>query len=304
MDEQVLTIIICCYNGADRLIKVLDHIYSQRNIEKYVSEVIVVDNHSTDKTKEIVCSYEKDNILVVPLRYIYEGKLGLSNARKKGVDSCTTDWIVFLDDDNLIQSEWIEHISNYIRYNPKVGVLNGAVIPYVPFNISKDETLRLKASLKVLACTHYNFEELNRNKKTPFRNPIGAGMVIRAEPLKKLSENGWLNSSGRTKDDLTSGEDGEMAFYVKSMGYDFGFCPDAVLYHEMNRGRIQDDYLNKMWYEIGKGVAIVAKEQEIGRLKLLAYKVLLYYRLVGYYLKNKYKGKYYRQYIEGFNDEM
>ena len=302
--KRKITIIICCYNGANRIRKVLDHIYNQNNLETDVYEIIVVDNHSTDNTKDVVCSYEYKNESAVPLRYVYEDKPGLSNARKKGVDSCKTEWIAFLDDDNLIMQGWISNVSRYIDLNQRVGVFNGAVVPYVPFKPSREEELRLKASLKVLACTHYDIGEVKNKPKTPFRNPIGAGMVIRTEPLKELSGKGWLNSSGRTKDKLTSGEDGEMAFFVKSQGFDFGFCPDAILYHEMNKGRLQDEYLEKMWYEIGRGVAIVAKEQKTKRLKLIAYQVLLFFRWIGYVVENPYKGKYYKKYIEGFNYEF
>lgn len=302
--KREITIIICCYNGANRIGKVLDHIYNQKNLETDVYEIIVVDNHSTDNIKDVIYRYEKVNESMVPLRYVYEDKPGLSNARKKGVDSCKTKWIAFLDDDNLIFQGWISNVSHYIELNQSVGVFNGAVVPYVPFEISKEEELRLKASLKVLACTHYDIREVKDKPKSPFRNPIGAGMVIRTEPLKELSENGWLNSSGRTKDKLTSGEDGEMAFFVKSKGFDFGFCPDAILYHEMNKGRLQDEYLEKMWYEIGRGVAIVAKGQKIETLKLKAYQVLLHLRWISYAFKNSYKGKYYKKYIEGFNHEL
>lgn len=304
MYEKNLTIIICCYNGADRLTKVLDHIYIQDNLERYVSEVLVVDNHSTDKTKDVVFNYRNDKKPIVPLQYIYEDKPGLSNARKKGVDSCNTDWIAFLDDDNLIQTGWIEHVSNYIRCNRKVGVFNGAVIPYVSFEISNNESLRLKASLKVLACTHYDAEDLKKHRKTPFRNPIGAGMVIRTAPLKELSENGWLNSSGRTKDKLTSGEDGEMAFYVKNKGFDFGFCPDAILFHDIPQNRLNEVYLEKIWFEIGKGVAIVAKRQKRNLFFLWGYRLILQLRLFAFLLSFPLKGKYYRKYIEGYDYEM
>lgn len=302
--KRKITIIICCYNGANRIGKVLEYIYNQKELEIYVYEIIVVDNHSTDNIKDVVYSYEEKNNSAVPLRYVYEDKPGLSNARKKGVDSCKTEWIAFLDDDNLIMQGWINNICRYIEVNQNVGVLNGAVVPYVPFEMNKEEELRLKASLKVLACTHYDIEEVKNKPKTPFRNPIGAGMVIRTEPLKELSENGWLNSSGRTKDNLTSGEDGEMAFFVKSKGFDFGFCPDAILYHEMNKGRLQDGYLEKMWYEIGRGVAVVAKEQKTKTLKLIAYQALLRFRWIGYAVENPYKGKYYKKYIEGFSHEF
>lgn len=100
--KREITIIICCYNGANRIGKVLDHIYNQKNLETDVYEIIVVDNHSTDNIKDVIYRYGKVNKSMVSLRYVYEDKPGLSNARKKGVDSCKTKWIAFLDDDNLI----------------------------------------------------------------------------------------------------------------------------------------------------------------------------------------------------------
>jgi glycosyltransferase involved in cell wall biosynthesis len=301
--QRDITIIICCYNGEKRLSKVMDKVYAQRELEQHVYEIIVVDNHSVDATKDIIYQYIDLN-LRVSIRYLYEEKPGLSNARKKGVDACTTKWIAFLDDDNLVEEDWIQQVAKYIQEKPNVGVFNGAVIPYTPFNMSVAEEQRLKASLKVLACTHFNLKELKKKPVTPFRNPVGAGMVILTAPLKELSERGWLNSAGRTKDKLTSGEDGEMAFFVKNTGYDFGFCSDAVLYHEMSRERLDDAYLNKMWYEIGRGVAVVANSQKIKKMKLFCYYLLLVVRLLIYFCENTYKGHYYIKYIDGFKTEM
>ena len=72
----------------------------------------------------------------------------------------------------------------------------------------------------------------------------------------------------------------------------------------MNKSRLQEEYLEKMWYEIGRGVAIVAKEQRTKTLKLIAYQVLLLFRWISYAVENPYKGKYYKKYIEGFNHEF
>lgn len=303
MKERDLTVIICTYNGGERLVTVLDKLYEQNEMANYVSEVLIIDNHSTDGTKDLILQYAGRDI-EVPIHYAYEPNVGLSNARKCGVDLCTTEWIAFLDDDNFLQQGWLKAVVNYIRMNPNVGAFNGAVIPEVPFAMTPDDEKRLRSSLKVLACTHYDTAQLEKNKKTPFRNPIGAGMVIRTAPLKELSVNGWLNSNGRTGEKLTSGEDGEMAFYVKNKGYDFGFCSDAVLLHQMTENRIQDEYLNRMWFEIGRGVAIVALNQNAPGWKLLAYRILLFTRMILYYMQNVYKGRYYARYISGYKQEM
>ena len=57
---------ICTYNGEAYLSKVFDAIYSQNRFEELVEEVILVDNASKDKTKEIVGvstgNYEEERI--------------------------------------------------------------------------------------------------------------------------------------------------------------------------------------------------------------------------------------------------
>lgn len=303
MSMPEISIVICCYNGEKRLSKVLRHIYEETSLEEYVAKIIIVDNHSTDHTKKVI----EDNMAKYSnpsIQYCYEEKAGLSNARRKGVSECNTKWIAFLDDDNYVEPQWIKNVAQFINENRNVGVFNGAVIPFVDFKLTEDERQRLQSSLKVLACTHYSIQELQNNPVTPFRNPIGAGMVILTEPLKKLLEKGWLNSAGRTKENLTSGEDGEMAYWVKNCGYQFGFCPQAVLYHEMTKKRIEDAYLKSMWYEIGRGVSVVIKKQRFSKIKNIGYQILLKIRMRNYKKdKNKYKAIYYLAYIEGYKYE-
>lgn len=294
-----ITIIICCYNAEEKLNKVLDKIYVQQELEKYVYEIIVVDNHSTDSTKEVVFKYSKEK-KSPSIKYIYEARAGLSNARKAGVDACVTKWIAFLDDDNLIAPDWITKIVQYKNSNKEIGAFNGAVVPYISSEIDEEEKECLRASLKALACTHYNKEELSKKPKTPFRNPIGAGMVILADPLKELSDRGWLSSNGRTKDKLTSGEDTEMTEYVKKCGYKFGFCADAILYHDLGRKRLEKQYLKKLWYEMGQGVSIAGRNYS--KVMRKAYLGLLYIRLIEYRLQNKTKYAFYRIYIKGYRD--
>lgn len=303
MIEDKITIIICTHNGSERIEHIVKNIFKMRHVSKYVPEIIIVDNHSDDNTRQVIkeCSIKYD---LIPIRYEYEEALGLSNARKRGVLACTTKWIAFLDDDNFVDTEWIEHIAGYIKNNKNVGALNGAVVPLIQFNITNDEKLRLEASLKVLACTHYNTDEIKYKPTTPFRNPIGAGLVILCNPLKELAEHGWLKSIGRTGDNLSSGEDGELAYWIKFKGYAFGFCPNAILYHAIPKTRLQDAYLTRIWFEVGRGVCIVLKNQSLSLVKNFFYKILIQLRLVKYKkMENKYYSIYYEKYIEGYTYE-
>ena len=207
--QKKSTIIICTFNGASRLPKVLDCILRQDGLNNYVQKILVVDNHSLDNTKDVIQQWKLKSELV---DYLYEDAPGLSNARRKGIINCNTQWTIFLDDDNYITERWLSNIFNYIDENAEVGAFNGAVIPTLDFSCSDDERRKLKSSLKVLACTHYDEQDLLSHPASHFRNPIGAGLVILTAPLKSLLKRGWLNSPGRTKNNLTSGEDGEMSF--------------------------------------------------------------------------------------------
>ena len=300
MNNKPFTIIICTYNGGARIGRVLDKILSQDSLEKLIYQILVVDNNSNDNTKEVINRYASNSSLV---NYVFEKQPGVSYARKTGVQKTETEWIIFLDDDNYITPHWLESMNDYRLRNERVGVYNGAVIPSLEFENTEDYNRRLESSYKVLACTHLDEKELQNKPDTPFRNPIGAGMTIRTLPLKQLIEKGWLSASGRTKDNLASGEDGEMAYWVKKQGYQFGFCKDAILYHGIPQARLEDEYLTRMWYEIGKGVVIVLKKQD--KFCVIRYLYLLMKRIQSSLLsKNSYKKKYLEIYLKGYKDEL
>ena len=66
-------------------------------------EILVVDNASTDDTKQTVSDFFK----TLPIRYIFEPKLGLHNARNRGLKESAGDILAYIDDDILISKNWL-----------------------------------------------------------------------------------------------------------------------------------------------------------------------------------------------------
>lgn len=111
----LVSVIIPCYNHGAYLQEAFQSIWSQN----YPSlEVIVVDDGSTDNTKEIAESTEG-------VRYIYQKNQGLSAARNTGISHSKGEMLVFLDADDWLLSNAIHTNVRYLLQNEKLAFVSG-----------------------------------------------------------------------------------------------------------------------------------------------------------------------------------
>jgi glycosyltransferase involved in cell wall biosynthesis len=89
---ETVTIVIVCFNQARFLGEAIDSALKQT---WRAQEIIIVDDGSTDQTREVALAY--------PVRYVYQRNLGLAAARNRGLEAATSFYITFLDaDDRLL----------------------------------------------------------------------------------------------------------------------------------------------------------------------------------------------------------
>lgn len=89
-----ISVIIPTYNRARYVTKAIDSALAQ-TYQDY--EIIVVDDGSTDDTRQVLKPY-MDRV-----RYIYQKNAGTSTARNTGIRSAQGEWLAFLDSDD----EWM-----------------------------------------------------------------------------------------------------------------------------------------------------------------------------------------------------
>ncbi|HEX7845519.1 MAG TPA: glycosyltransferase family A protein [Chitinophagaceae bacterium] len=106
----LLSVIICSRNRAHEIVNCLPGIAEQAKHFPDV-EVIVVDNGSTDNTKEVVAQFSSK--LQYPFRYIYEPIAGLCQARNRGREEAKGNVLAYLDDDALLKTSWIERVRDH-----------------------------------------------------------------------------------------------------------------------------------------------------------------------------------------------
>jgi len=92
-----ISVIIPCYNQAHFLKEAVDSVLAQT----YTNwECIIVDDGSSDNTKEISTTYAQHDSRI---KYVYKTNGGLSSARNKGLESVNGKWIQFLDADDVLE---------------------------------------------------------------------------------------------------------------------------------------------------------------------------------------------------------
>lgn len=117
------SVIIPTYNRAKNLALTLGSVCNQTlPIEKY--EIIVVDDGSTDNTKEVVLDFQKKHPQS-NIHYFYEQNGGPAKARNLGIKESKGEIIFFTDDDCVVPPNWMATLLDGYRRHPDVAGVGG-----------------------------------------------------------------------------------------------------------------------------------------------------------------------------------
>jgi len=105
-----ISVIIPVYNAEKTLKQCLDSVLNQ-TYKNY--EVIVVDNNSTDKTKDITKEFQQKN-KSKKIKYIFESKIGMGAARNTGEKKAKGEIILMTDSDCIVPKSWVKNMTKPI----------------------------------------------------------------------------------------------------------------------------------------------------------------------------------------------
>lgn len=106
-----ITLIIPVYNNVETIGTTLDSVIHQTIP---FSEVLIIDDGSTDNSKEVILGYIKDNPYI---KYIAQENAGVSSARNAGIREAQGEYICFLDADDILFHIMHEMLQRVIRVN-------------------------------------------------------------------------------------------------------------------------------------------------------------------------------------------
>lgn len=234
----MISVIICTYNRANMLKTTFNSLLDLKHTGDLDWELIIVDNKSSDNTRETSEEFAKSSGLNV--KYIFEEKQGLSFARNAGIQTASGDILAFTDDDVTVDPQWLTHIVATFADRQIIG-MGGRVIPVWttkrPTWYSDDGPYSLMSfivrfDLGLTPC---------EMKSTPF----GANMIFRRSAFEKYGL--FRTDLGRIGKNLLHGEDSEFGRRLLDGGERMSYVPQAIVYHPVEPERATKKYAED-WY--------------------------------------------------------
>src|SRR5688572_17458797 len=177
-----VSVVICTYNGAKLLPETLRHLALQKVRPNIPWEVILVNNASTDNTPEVAEQEWKSFQVPVPFSLLYQPKPGLTFAREMALDNARFEFVLFCDDDNWLNPNYINLAYDIMVQHPKIGVLGGhgnLVFESTPPSWAQHHRMFASGAQSVVS------------GKVIQNVVYGAGCIIRRSALNMLTQAGF-----------------------------------------------------------------------------------------------------------------
>lgn len=246
-----ISAIICTHNRVDYLRKAIKSLVEQ-TLSKEVYEILIIDNGSTDNTKELVL---KESHNVPNIRYIYEALIGLSQARNTGWQVAEGEYIAYLDDDAIASPHWLGKILEVFEtVKPQPGCVVGKVEPI--WEAPKPIWLS-DSKLGNLAIVNWSDMPIVLNENQWLG---GTNMSFPKKLLDKV--NGFQPGLGRTGNKLFGGEDILLERQLMKKGYHCFYHPDVLVRHHIPHSRLTKNWLIRRSYWQGVSDALIQIYEE------------------------------------------
>jgi glycosyltransferase involved in cell wall biosynthesis len=235
-----ITVAICTFNRAESLRRTLDSLVAMRVESDLAWEIVVVNNNCTDHTDDVINQY----LDRLPLRREFEPQPGHSNARNRAIDAAKGEYIVWTDDDVVVEPGWLKAYAEAFRRWPSVAVFGGRIKPRyetpVPRWVIESEAL-LDSAFAIRDLGN-DPEPLSVAKE---RIPFGANFAIRATEQRafRYDSNLGLMPNRRRYNDET-----EVITRLLEAGAGGYWIPEAMVEHCIGRDRQTVRYI-AVYYE-------------------------------------------------------
>ena len=249
----VFSVIVPTFNRAASLQRLLESLAQSRGVDEISTEVIVVNNGSTDRTAE-VCATMVQWRGAIEFRAVEERIKGKSSALNCGLAMARGSYLMVLDDDVIVDAELIRRHFECFQSSDFAAV-QGRILPGVDPAGQPTDPSRLR---------EYNIPMIDYGDRVrAIRGLTGTNMSFKREVFETVG--GFDPRLGPGASGFS--EDTEFSRRVRDAGFKIGYTPHAAVYHELDPARYGSVYNRMVEYRKGRSRSIYRQDSLV--LKVL-----------------------------------
>jgi len=243
-EKLLVSVIVCTHNPRLPLLQRV--VGSLRNQDLPIAkwQLLIVDNRSVPPVDAALVSWHPMGLV------IREEELGLTHARLRGIRESTGELIVFVDDDNILDRDYLSSAVDIAAEHSMIGAFGASMRPEYEVQPPKS----IKPYLEYVAGT-----EVTRDSWSSFAwkwaTPAGGGLCVRRPVgeryLQMIAADPLRRSLDRSGDRLSSGGDHDLALTATDMGLGVGRFCRLKLSHVIGRQRLNEEYIIRLYAGIG-----------------------------------------------------
>jgi glycosyltransferase involved in cell wall biosynthesis len=241
-NDTRISLLVATFNRADYLERTLRSLAAQ-TLDAAQFEIVVVDNNSTDHTREVCEKFRAENP-AIDFTYCFEPVQGLSAARNRAVQCAKGDVLAMLDDDIDADPGLAEVCAAFFARTPRADACGGRVLPR--YEIDPPRWRSHFTDLFIASALDLGSREMPFPRR---RYPIGANFALRRGAVERLS--GFDTSLGRTGNTPLGGEEKDLIRRLRDSGGGVWYLPTAVVHHIVPPWKVTDDYFDRVTRGMG-----------------------------------------------------
>jgi glycosyltransferase involved in cell wall biosynthesis len=235
-----VSVVICAHNPRPDFLRRVLEALKEQDLPKEKWELLLIDNASREPL-----SANFDLTWQPCARHVREDELGLTAARLRGIKESVGDMLVFVDDDNVLQPDYLSECLALAKKHPFIGAMGGQVIPEYEFPPGEDT----KPFLHYLLIRKFDETKWSNLLNFHETSPCGAGMGIRRavvnEYLQLVTADPRRKELDRKGESIFAGGDSDMALCSRRVGMGTGIFPSLRLLHLIPQSRLTEGFFLK-----------------------------------------------------------
>ncbi|HWP92012.1 MAG TPA: glycosyltransferase family 2 protein [Thermodesulfobacteriota bacterium] len=254
---MMISIVIPTYNRSDKLTSLLNSLVPQvrKNLLENSVEILVVDDHSQQAVVDRIRNlWDRDEYSFLKFFWL-ERNRGPSFARNYGLSRCTGEIIVFLDDDCILEPNYVLETIRVHKEHPEALVVNGNLKKLRDSYLSNFWFYNYNAAFNRKGCKFYRVNRLS-----------SGNFSIKRTLLKKI--NPIFDQS------LPSREDYDLYLRFREKKIDIYKSDDIVAHYDC-RDSLVSFIKQRIWYSKGEyylrkkhNLELIIADQEAHRLDI------------------------------------